>query len=201
MNLCSVITQNKTDSHKTYSIHKPETACIAKGKAHKQYEFGNKVGLVYNPKEKIILAIKGFTGNPHDSKTIEPLIDQMQSLLNYKPKEIVYDRGGKGKTTIQEVVITTPTKSKKEHTSNQKNKIREKFNKRAGIEPVISHLKQYFRMGQNFYSLANNATINAQLAATGWNLKKRMETLKKKVKNWLENITSQFLILRLILSY
>jgi IS5 family transposase len=196
-----IITQEKTDKNKIYSIHKPDTACIAKGKAHKQYEFGNKVGLAYNPKQKIILAIKGFDGNPHDSKTIEPLIDQMIKLFDYKPKEIAYDRGGKGNATIQEVTITTPTKPKKYQTQYQKNKIRKKFNKRAAIEPIISHLKQYFRMGQNFYSLANNATINAQLAATGWNLKKRIEVLKKKLKNWLDNIFYQILTNREIFSY
>lgn len=36
-----IITQKRTDKNKIYSIHKPFTCCIAKGKAHKQYEFGN----------------------------------------------------------------------------------------------------------------------------------------------------------------
>ena len=40
-----VIKQTRTDKDKIYSLHKPFTSCIAKGKAHKQYEFGNKVGL------------------------------------------------------------------------------------------------------------------------------------------------------------
>lgn len=35
--------QQKDDKEKIYSLHKPFTRCIAKGKAHKQYEFGNKV--------------------------------------------------------------------------------------------------------------------------------------------------------------
>jgi len=41
-----VVTQKRNDTDKIYSIHKPFTRCIAKGKAHKQYEFGNKVGLI-----------------------------------------------------------------------------------------------------------------------------------------------------------
>lgn len=74
-------------------------ACIAKGKVHKQYEFGNKVGLIPSSKNLIITTIKIYTGNPHDSKTIEPLLNQMQTNLNYLPKELVYNRDGKGQKT------------------------------------------------------------------------------------------------------
>lgn len=51
------VTQKRNDKDKIYSIHKPFTRCIAKGKAHKQYEFGNKVGIVTtaNKGKKIIL--------------------------------------------------------------------------------------------------------------------------------------------------
>lgn len=79
------LNQKKSDKNKIYSLHKPFTSCIAKGKAHKQYEFGNKVGLMLNPKSLIILAIKDFIGNPHDSKTIEPLLNQMENNLDFKP--------------------------------------------------------------------------------------------------------------------
>ncbi len=33
-----VLNQKRADKNKIYSLHKPFTACIAKGKAHKQYE-------------------------------------------------------------------------------------------------------------------------------------------------------------------
>jgi IS5 family transposase len=35
-----VLAQARAEGNKIYSLHKPFTACIAKGKAHKQYEFG-----------------------------------------------------------------------------------------------------------------------------------------------------------------
>jgi IS5 family transposase len=35
-----ILAQTRTGRNKIYSLHKPFTACIAKGKAHKQYEFG-----------------------------------------------------------------------------------------------------------------------------------------------------------------
>jgi IS5 family transposase len=59
-----ILEQKRTDKNKIYSIHKPFTSCIAKGKAHKKYEYGNKTGLIINPKELVILGIETFTGNP-----------------------------------------------------------------------------------------------------------------------------------------
>jgi len=103
-----VIQQKKNDKDKIYSPHKPFTCYIAKGKAHKPYEFGNKIGLMVNPKSLVILAIESFPGNPHDRNTIEPLINQTERLLQYKPEEVIYDRGGRGKSEILGVRISTP---------------------------------------------------------------------------------------------
>jgi transposase, IS5 family len=38
-----LLAQQRTDKNKLYALHAPEAACIAKGKAHKKYEFGAKV--------------------------------------------------------------------------------------------------------------------------------------------------------------
>ena len=103
----------------------------------------------------------------------------MASNLNYKQKEIVYDRGGKGQKMIGETKISTPDYKplKRDSKYERKNK-RKKFRRRAAIEPVIGHLKTYFRMGQNYLSGKKSPQINAFLAATGWNLKKLMKQLK-----------------------
>ena len=126
---------------KIYSLHKPYTACIVKDKAHKQYEFGNKVGILLNPKSLVILAVKRYLGNPHDSKTIEPLLEQIEKNLKYLPQEVVYDRGGRGKKEIKGVKISTPGRANKTDSAYQKAKKRKKFRRRAAIEPVIGHLK------------------------------------------------------------
>ena len=175
-----VLAQKRADKDKVYSLHKPFTACIAKGKAHKKYEFGNKIGIVTTAKTLIITAIQSFTGNPHDSKTIEPLLDQIKSHFNFTPKEVIYDRGGKGQHKIGDCIISTPDyKPLKRDTPYQKRKKRTKFRRRAAIEPVIGHLKSDFRMAQNYLSGDKSPQINALLAATGWNLKKMMVKLKK----------------------
>ena len=173
-----VITQTKGDKNKIYSLHKPFTTCIAKGKAHKQYEFGNKIGLMTTMGKRIIItAIDAFEGNPHDSKTIEPLLEQYKRLQEKEPKEVVYDRGGRGVSKINETIISTPKPPLKRDNNYQKQKKRKKFRRRAAIEPVIGHLKTDFRMGVNYHNGSKSPKINALLAATGWNLKKLMEKL------------------------
>jgi transposase, IS5 family len=176
-----VLGQKKNDKDKLYSLHKPFTACIAKGKVHKPYEFGNKVGLVTTARTTIITAIKSFSGNPHDSKTIAPLLDQMQANLGHTPREVIYDRGGKGQKQIGNTIISTPSKPLKRDSDYQKRKKRLKFRRRAAIEPIIGHLKTDYRMAQNYLWGKQSPQINAFLAATGWNLKKMMEKLKQEL--------------------
>ncbi len=197
-----VLHQKRTDKDKVYSIHKPFTCCIAKGKAHKQYGFGNKVGLTTTFKTLIITAIKSFEGNPHDSKTIEPLLEQMQETIDYNPKELIYDRGGKGQKQIRNTKILTPDyKPLKRDTEYQKRVKRKNFRRRAAIEPVIGHLKTDFRMGQNYLSGKDSPQINAFLAATGWNLKKMMKKLKLELQKIFSYFIFRFLSKNYTLNY
>ena len=184
------VTQKRNDTDKVYSLHKPFTRCIAKGKAHKQYEFGNKVGLVTtsNKGKKIILGIKAFLQTPYDGHTIEPLLEQMETGGQQLPKELVYDRGGKGKTEIRGVKISIPGTPKKSDTAYQKHTKRKKFRTRAAIEPIIGHLKTDFRLAQNYFLGETGPQINAFLSATAWNMKKMMEILKEKIFFYFSNL-------------
>jgi IS5 family transposase len=75
----------------------------------------------------------------------------MNNKLNL-PKESVYDRGGKGNKQIKGVRILTPDQPKKTDTAYRKQQKRKKFRSRAGIEPIIGHLKTDFRLAQNHLS-------------------------------------------------
>lgn len=48
-----------------------------------------------NPKNMIIMRIESFMGNPHDSQTIQSLLQQLKRELDYQPDEVVYDRGSR----------------------------------------------------------------------------------------------------------
>jgi len=121
----------------------------------------------------IITAIKTFEGNPHDSKTIEPLLEQAAQNDLTLPQEVIYDRGGRGAKKIGETIISTPDyRPLKRDSDYRRRKKRKKFRRRAAIESVIGHLKTDIRMGQNYLHGSNSLQINAFLAATGWNFKR-----------------------------
>ena len=56
----------------------------------------------------------------NDGHTIEPLLNQMEENHLKLPEELVYDRGGRGKTQIKGVKIATPSPAKKSDTAYQK---------------------------------------------------------------------------------
>jgi IS5 family transposase len=176
------VNQQQKDKNKVYSLHKPFTKCIAKGKAHKPYEFGNKPGLITGGRKgmKIILSIRTFLENIFDGHTIEPLLNDMESNHIGLPRELAYDRGGKGKSEIKGVQIIIPSPVKKTDTRWQRRTKSKKCRARAAIEPIIGHLKADYRMSQNYLWGEKGVQINALLAATAWNLKKLMQKLKEK---------------------
>jgi len=176
-----VLAQERGHGDKVYSLHKPHTACIAKGKAGKQYEFGNKVGIMATMGERIVItAVGAFKGNPNDGTTIAPLLEQAARLHGHCPEEVVYDRGGRVKGgKVGDTAISVPSPPLKNDSAHQKRKKRKKFRRRAAIEPVIGHLKKDFRMQENYMMGKKSPKINAMLAATGWNLKKLMEKLQE----------------------
>ena len=76
------LTQERNTKDKIYSLHEPQVACIAKGKSGKNYEFGTKVAVVRGRKTGIISSIKRFSGNPHDSKTLEESFSILTGITN-----------------------------------------------------------------------------------------------------------------------
>lgn len=158
-----ILEQTHTSKDKVYCPHKPYTACIAKGKASHEYEFGNKVGIISTAKRQIIVAVKAFMGSPHDGKTIEPLINGRML-----PDEIAYDRGSRWRKEIHGVKILTPDKPLKTDTPYQKAKKRKPFRRCTAIGLLIGHLKKDHRMRDNFLWGSASSTINAMFAATVW---------------------------------
>ena len=70
--------------------------------------------------------------------------------------------------------ISIPGTVLKRDTREEKEIKREKFRRRAAIEPVIGHLKSDHRMARNYLKGFKGDEINLLLAATAFNLKKWM---------------------------
>lgn len=184
-----VLTQERNTKDKIYSLHEPQTACIAKGKAHKAYEFGTKVAVVRGRKTGIITAVKRFSGNPHDSKTLEESLAQSERVRTKiggtRPEITSTDRGFRGQTQVGTTQILIP-KNSKEKTKYKQEVARKRFRARAAIEPTISHLKRNHSLGLNFLKGVLGDVHNALLAGIGYNLKLRFNQIKEQIVFWLQ---------------
>ena len=169
-----ILRQEKSSKNKIYSIHEPDIHCIGKGKAHKKYEFGSKFGILWSQSRGIILS--GFDSrNQYDGDSLNGLVENYYEINDTLLKEIYCDRGYRG-AKIENTIIQTPKPPLKRDSESAKRKKRKHFRARAGIEPVISHLKHDFRMGINLLKGKIGDAINGLMACAAFNFKKWMKS-------------------------
>lgn len=192
------VNQQLFDKDKVYSLHEPETACIAKGKAHKKYEFGSKTSLAVSKKGNVVLAVATFKGNPNDGQTLSATFDQFIKVNGISPKTATVDRGYQGKREVNGIIIYYPKiQSLKGY---KKQKEREKFRRRAAIEPIISHVKHDFGMLRNYLKGHEGDIINSVLACAAFNFKRILRKLEKEFSFCLNFFKQIFFVLKLKLS-
>jgi IS5 family transposase len=126
-----ILTQQRKDRGKVYSMHAPEVECIAKGKAHKPYEFGIKVGIVSTSKESFVVGMKSLPSNPYDGHTLSECLKQTERLTGTLPKEAYVDRGYKGHGVTDTAVWIAGAKR------GVTTAIKKKLKRRNAVEPVI----------------------------------------------------------------
>lgn len=182
-----ILGQQKNSKNKIYSIHEPHTKCIAKGKESKPYEFGNKTSIVKTRKSGIIIGALAFKENIYDGDTLEPQLEQVERLTTFKPEAGIVDRGYRGKNIVLDTKIISPKKLPSSASSYQKQTARKRFRARAGIEPVIGHIKHDHRMIRNYLSGELGDAMNTLLAAAGFNLKKMLRRLKDQAISFIFN--------------
>ncbi len=170
LQLAERLQEQKRDSkHKLYSIHEPDVECISKGKAHKRYEFGNKVGMVTTSKKNWIVGIKAFHNNPYDGHTLKESIEQAERLTGWKIKEAYVDSGyrGHGYDGDTEIhIVNFRTMKRLTRT------VKKWFKRRSAIEPVFGHVKSDNRMSKNYLKGIEGDRINAILSGCGFNMRK-----------------------------
>lgn len=179
-----VLSQTTKSKNKIYSLHEPEAYCIAKGKAHKKYEYGCKASVILTQKTGIIVGAMTFKTNVYDGHTLEDVLTQTKELTGRYPLNAWVDRGYKGKKTIGETYINMPKPPLKRDSEYQKRKKRKHFRKRAAIEPIIGHLKQDHRAVRNYLKGQDGDSINFIMAAAGFNFNKVMKKLKAAI-SWM----------------
>lgn len=164
-----LLQQKKSDSHKLYSLHEPHVECIAKGKAHKKYEFGCKVSVVTTAKSNWILSTMALHGNPFDGHTLNGALSDAERMSKRTIKSAYVDRGYRGSVrSVDQDVFIAGTRKKRGCKATHRKWMR----RRSAIEPVIGHLKSDHRMNRNRLKGEEGDRINALLAAAGFNFAK-----------------------------
>ena len=163
-----LLSQERDSKNKLYSVHAPEVECIAKGKAHKRYEFGCKSSIATTSKHNWIVGAEALHGNPYDGHTLAGAIEQIERLTSQTPKDVMVDKGYQGhgyqgEATVH-VVRTIPKRATRA--------MRRMLKRRAAIEPTIGHLKSDNRLSRNHLTGKAGDRINTLLAAAGYNLRK-----------------------------
>lgn len=167
-----VLKQQRHDSRKLYSLHAPEVECIAKGKAHKKYEFGVKVSLAVTQREHFIVGAKSLPGYPFDGHTLKRALHQVTCLTGQRPERCFVDRGYRGHGV----------KNTRVYIAGQRGgitaRLRRALKRRNAIEPVIGHAKHDGLLGRNYLLGKTGDAMNAILAAAGHNLRIILRALR-----------------------
>jgi IS5 family transposase len=176
-----LLAQTRTSKNKLYSIHAPEVECIAKGKAHKRYEFGCKASFVTTSKNNWIVGAQALHGNPYDGHTLAGAVSQAERLTGVKFQDVMCDQGYRGHdytgTANVHVVRYIPRKAKRA--------MQRLLRRRSAIEPSIGHMKSDNRLQRNQLTGKEGDRINAVLAAAGYNFRKLLRALFCALFQWL----------------
>lgn len=159
-----LLSQTKDSPNKLYSLQAPEVECIAKGKAHKRYEFGCKVSLVVTPKQGLVFSAQALHGNPYDGHTLQAALTHAQMMSGVKIQRSFGDQGYKKHGVEDTQVIMAKQKG-------LTRSLKQALKRRNAIEPHIGHMKSDGKLGRNYLKGKIGDALNALLVAVGHNLR------------------------------
>jgi transposase, IS5 family len=191
-----LLDQTRTSKNKIYSVHAPEVECIAKGKAHKRYEFGCKASVAATNKNNWIVGACALHGNPYDGHTLGGAIQQVERLTGHTPADVMVDQGFRGHGYQGPVSVHVVRSIPKRATRA----VRRMLKRRAAIEPSIGHMKSDNRMDRNYLTGQEGDRINALLSAAGYNLRKLLRWVvfapAFQLIGWLKTMLAIEIVLR-----
>jgi len=162
-------TLHPKEPDKIYSWHAPEVECLAKGKAHKKYEFGCKASLASTHKGNFIVGAMAHHGRPYDGHTLGAVLAQIEKLTGVKPDEAHVDQGYRGHGIRNEDTEIIFSRQKRGITAAK----RKRQKRRNAIEPIIGHCKNDRKVGpRNWLQGTLGDQINAIAMAIGFNIRK-----------------------------
>lgn len=167
-----LLKQQRQDKNKLYSLHAPEVECIAKGKAHKRYEFGVKASFAVTHRRNLMVGAKALPGQPYDGHTLGVALAQVEQLTGHRPTRCYVDQGYRGHT------VTDVTVYKAHQKRGITRSLRAELKRRNAIEPIIGHLKQDGLLARNYLQGQHSDALNVLLCAAGQNLRLILKHLR-----------------------
>jgi len=160
--------QQRHDKNKVYSVHESEVECIAKGKAGKPYEFGNKVSVAVTSRGGWLVGAKSFTTNPYDGHTLAAQMKQVKSMIGERAGEVHVDMGYRGHDYTGQATVHVD----KRRRGRTPQPLWRWMKRRAAVEPSIGHLKNEHRLERNRLKGVAGDALNAILGAAAMNFHK-----------------------------
>jgi IS5 family transposase len=179
--------QKREDKNKVYSLHAPEVECIAKGKAHKKYEFGCKASVISTNVTNWIVGADACHGIPYDGHTLLEAVSQVKRLTGCDVKEVYCDKGYRlKKEEVPEGFRMFLPGVRKRSAAEKK-----RMKRRNAIEPIIGHMKSDNRLSRNYLRGVLGDVFNVILAACGFNMRKLLRAfLYLQFRSFLRNFLS-----------
>ena len=159
-----LLIQEKEDKNKIYSCHEPAVSCIAKGKAHKPYEFGSKACLVVTEKRGLALTLTTHVGNPYDGHLLAESLRKAEGMTGVEIKRVLVDLGFRGHEVGDKQVLISRTKGLGPP-------LRKALKRRQAIEPWIGHMKSDGKLGRCYLKGTTGDQIHGILVAIAHNFR------------------------------
>ena len=181
-----LLSQQRQDKNKWYSLHEPEVECIAKGKAHKKYEFGCKVSITTTSKNNFLVGAQALHDNPYDRHSLNEALEQAERLGDFEAKEIYVDRGYRGHDYKGSAKVHLARQGMRK----MKPSLRRWLKRLSAIEPVIGHMKTDGWLSRNYLLGVEGDRINAILCGAGHNIRKFLRAFL--IVSFLEVVKNPF---------
>ena len=167
---------------KILSLKLKDVVCVKKGKVGKDCEFGRvfQVGRIVG---NFLVAYTSHSLRMVDKESLIPIIEEHQQLFGQGVLEsVTTDKGYYSHANVQYVKEQIGNADGLQRPANIKNQVvvpqkQELFNRRAGVEPLIGHAKQY-GLGKSKMKSDRATLALGYRSVTGFNLHQLMRGLR-----------------------
>jgi IS5 family transposase len=158
---------------------------IAKKKAGKKYEFGNKVSVAVTSRGGWMVGAKSYTGNPYDGHTLGAQLQQVSNLIGNRVSEAYVDISYRGHNYDGSVTVRVD----KRRRGRTPRPLWRWMKRRAAVEPRIGHLKSEHRLERNCLKGVRGDAFNAVMSAAAMNFQKLLRAfwrnfLRSMLRGW-----------------